>query len=196
MLTDKEVSTYLVYRVKVNELIHLHLLWLAIKDGQCGESVSGIDNKIFRETLRTVTMAWFSTILDKNGLDIFPIWQKMFPHYQKRIALYRTAIQPQLDLLRAFRDRSAFHAEPVFSKFFAPRKDVLDNVKDIVEGVQHFLRLSRFLIRREHTEPNLQSRMLGIVLDTELKLKCNIKRSWLVETNVIDRSGVFGTWRF
>jgi hypothetical protein len=95
-LTDKEVSTYLVFRIKTNELIHLHMLWLAIKDGQCGESIFGIDNQIVRETLRTVAMAWFSTIVDKNGLNIFPVWEKMFPQYKKRITLYRAAIQPEL----------------------------------------------------------------------------------------------------
>ncbi len=53
------------------------------------------------------------------------------------------------------------------------------------------------LIKREHTaDPDLQGRMLGIVLDTELKLDCNIRRGWLIETNVIDRSNLFGTWRF
>jgi hypothetical protein len=34
------------------------------------------------------------------------------------------------------------------------------------------------------------------VFDTELKLECKIRRGWLVETNVIDRSSMFGTWRF
>jgi hypothetical protein len=196
-LTDKEVSTYLVFRIKTNELIHLHMLWLAIKDGHCGESIFEIGNQTIRETLRTVAMAWFSTIVDKNGLNIFPLWEKMFPQYQRRIALYRAAIQPELDLLRAFRDRAAFHAEPVFSKFFAPRKDMYDHIDKIIESIQHFLTLSKFLIKREHTaDPDLQGRMLGIVFDTELKLECKIRGGWLVETNVIDRSSMFGTWRF
>lgn len=121
-LTDKEVSTYLVFRIKTNELIHLHLLWLAIKDGKCGESILEVDNQIIRETLRTAAVAWFSTIVDTNSLNIFPLWEKMFPQYRKRITLYRTAIQPELDLLRRFRNRTAFHADPSFSRFFAPRK--------------------------------------------------------------------------
>jgi hypothetical protein len=196
-LTEKEVSTYLVYRIKTNELIHLHFLWLSIKDGSCGDSISGIDNKVIRETLRTVAMAWFSTILDKNGLNIVPIWEKMFPQYQKRIGIYRKAIQPQLDLLRTFRDRTAFHAEPVFSKYFAPRKNVLDHSKEIAKSIRHFLTLSKFLMKREHTaDPDLQGRMLDVIFKTELELKCNIRRAWLIETNVIDRSSIFGTWRF
>jgi hypothetical protein len=88
------------------------MLWLAIKDGHCGESIFEIGNETIRETLRTAAMAWFSTIVDKNGLNIFPLWEKMFPQYQRRIALYRAAIQPELDLLRAFRDR-ATNASPV-----------------------------------------------------------------------------------
>jgi hypothetical protein len=196
-LTDKEVSAYLVYRIKTNELIHLHMLWLAVKDRQCGESIFGIHNATIRETLRTAAIAWFSTIVDKNGLNIFPLWERMFPQYRRRIAFYQAIIQPELDLMRAFRDRSAFHAEPVFSKFFAPRKNMYDHIKQIIESIQHFLTLSKFLIKREHSaDPDLQGRMLSVVLDTELRLDCNIRRGWLVETNVIDRASIFGMWRF
>ena len=196
-LTDKEVSTYLVFRIKTNELIHLHLLWLAIKDGKCGESISEIDNQIVRETLRTASIAWFSTIVDKNGLNIFPLWEKMFPQYQKRITLYRTAIQPELDLLRRFRNRTAFHADPTFSRFFAPRKDMIDHIKEIIESIRHFLFLSKFLIKREHTaDPNLQGRMMDVVFNTELELGFTLKREWLIKTNVIDRTSIFGTERF
>jgi hypothetical protein len=52
-LTDREISAYLVFRIKTNELIHLQMLWLAIKDGKCGESIFEIDHQIVRETLRT-----------------------------------------------------------------------------------------------------------------------------------------------
>jgi|GEM_PF-3668813 len=196
-LTDKEVSTYLVFRIKTNELIHLHLLWLAIKDGKCGESIFEIDNRIVRETLRTAAIAWFSTIVDKNGLNIFPLWEKMFPQYQKRITLYRTAIQPELELLRRFRNRTAFHADPIFSRFFAPRKEMLDHIKEIIESIQHFLTLSKFLIKREHTaDPNLQGRMMDVVFNTELELGFTLKREWLIKTNVIDRTSIFSTERF
>ena len=196
-LTDKEVSTYLVFRIKTNELIHLHLLWLAIKDGKCGESIFEVDNQIVRETLRTAAIAWFSTIVDRNGLNIFPLWEKMFPQYQKRITLYRTAIQPELDLLRRFRNRTAFHADPIFFSFFAPRKDMLDHIKEIIESIQHFLTLSKFLIKREHTaDPNLQGRMMDVVFNTELELGFTLKREWLIKTNVLDRTSIFGTRRF
>ena len=186
-LTDKEVSTYLVFRIKTNELIHLHMVWLAIKDGKCGQSIFGIDNQIVLETLRTVAIAWFSTIVDRNGLNIFPLWEKMFPQYRRRIALYRTAIQPELDLMRAFRDRTAFHAEPVFTKFFAPRTQMGDRIDEIIQSIQHFLTLTAFLIRREHTaDPDLQGRMMDVVFNTELELDCKIKRGWLIKTNVND----------
>jgi hypothetical protein len=70
-------------------------------------------------------------------------------------------------------------------------------MKEITKSIQHFLTLSKFLIKREHSaDPDLQGRMLGVVFDTELKLDCNIRRGWLIETNVIDRSILFGTSRF
>jgi hypothetical protein len=72
-----------------------------------------------------------------------------------------------------------------------------EHSKEDVEALRRFFKLAIFLLNREHTvDPNLQSRILGVVLDTELALNCRIRRRWLVDTNILDRSSVFGTWRF
>jgi hypothetical protein len=195
-LTDKEVGTYLVYRFKLNELIHLHFLWVAVKDGNCGDSFSGVPREQVLGTLRTAAIAWFATVVDKSGLDIFKIWNKMFPQYQKRIAFFHSLLLPHLDLIRRFRNKTAFHAEPTFLAFFEPRVRFQDNAKDIIAGVQNFLTISKFLVKRELTaEPDLYSRYLDVILEVELALGCNISRRWLVQAHILDRS-VFETQHF
>jgi hypothetical protein len=42
MLTDQDISDYITYRFKLNELIHLHFLFHALNDGSCGNSINGI----------------------------------------------------------------------------------------------------------------------------------------------------------
>jgi hypothetical protein len=128
-LTDKEVSAYLVYRVKMNELIHLHLLWLSLAEGQCGDSFSRVPRDLVMETLRTAAIAWVATVLDKKGLDVFNIWNKMFPQYSRRIALFRSSLAPRLETIRRFRNKTAFHAEVSFVDFFEPRVRFKQNGK-------------------------------------------------------------------
>jgi hypothetical protein len=183
--------------MKLNELMHLYFLFDHLHKGRCGDTIVGVDPDIVKDTVRTCAMSWFCTLLDRNGVNIFDLWQEMFPRYANRLAKYRAAIEPELDRLRAFRDRSAFHAEPVFRKFFKPRVEIQEHVEEDVRTLQRFLKLATFLLKREHTvDPNLQSRMLGVLLDTELALKCRIRRGWFIETNILDRSSVFGSWRF
>ncbi|MGC2489103.1 MAG: hypothetical protein WA412_10540, partial [Candidatus Sulfotelmatobacter sp.] len=82
------------------------------------------------ETVRTAALAWFSTVADKSGLNIFDLWLRMFPRYQRRITTFRNAIQCQLDKIREFRNNTAFHANPTFAEFFAPRVVVVDDRED------------------------------------------------------------------
>lgn len=197
MLTDKEIGDYLSYRFKLNELIHLHFLFHALHDGSCGESICGVSKEQLIESVRTVAVAWFATVVDKNGLDIFTVWLKMYPQYQKRIKFYRSLLEPHLQLIRRFRDRTAFHAQPKFAEFFEPRLRFLEKAKDIAKGVQQFLDLAKFLIKREHLcDPNFSSRILDVVFDAELQLKCKINRRWLIEANILDRSSIYGITTF
>jgi hypothetical protein len=195
-LTDREVGTYLVYRFKLNELIHLHFLWLTVNDGQCGDSFHGVPRDQILGTLRTAAIAWFATLVDRSGLDIFKLWHKMFPQYQRRIAFFHSLVVPHLDVIRRFRNKTAFHAEPTFEAFFEPRVRFQENAKQIGEGVQNFLTISKFLVKRElSAEPDLHSRFLDAIFDVELKLGCGISRQWLVQANIVDRS-IFKTDHF
>jgi len=192
-LTDKEISEYLVYRIKLNELIHFHLLWVELNSGDFGSSVGGIDIRAMLDSVRTAAMAWIPTSVDRKSLEIFRLWKKMFSQYQKRIELYQTAVQPYLDLLWRFRNKTAFHADPTFAKFFEPRVRLSAQVKEVSEAMQRFLRLAGFLMARENrVDPDLHSRILGVVLSAELTLNCRISRQWLIDSHIVDRNAIYG----
>jgi len=196
-LDDTEVGAYLTYRCKMNELVHLNYLFLHLKDGGCGERIVKVTTTQVMETVRRAALAWFSTVADKSGLNIFDLWLRMFPRYQRRITLFRSAVQFELDKVREFRNNTAFHANPRFAEFFAPRVVVMDDREEIVLAQQKFLKLAVFLLRREHwADPELQSRMLGVILDAELQKDCKISRSFFVDSHILDRDTVFGTQRF
>jgi hypothetical protein len=197
MLTDEDISDYLTYRFKLNELIHLHFLFHALNDGSCGDSINGISKEQVLISVRTAAVAWFATLVDRRGLDIFKLWLKMYPQYQKRINLYRSLLEPHLQLTRRFRNKTAFHAQRNFVDFFEPRVRFLEKAKEIGKGVQKFLDLAIFLIKREHQcDPDFYSRILGVILDTELQLKCTINRHWLIEATIVNRSSVYGIFHF
>jgi hypothetical protein len=71
MLTDKEFGNYLSYRFKLNELIHLHLLFHALNDGSCGESICGVPKEQVLMSVRTVALAWFATAVE-TGVSFSP----------------------------------------------------------------------------------------------------------------------------
>lgn len=86
---------------------------------------------------------------------------------------------------------------PHFLGFLLPEKEMFDHIRKIIESIRHFLTLSKFLIKREHTaDPNLQGRMMDVVFCSELELGFTLKREWLINTNVIDRTSIFGIERF
>lgn len=195
-LNDQEVGAYLTYRCKMNELVHLNYLFLHLKDGRCGERVIMVPSEHVMETVRTAALAWFSTVADKSGLNIFDLWLRMFPRYQRRITIFRRAIQSQLDKIRSFRNNTAFHANPTFAEFFAPRVVVMDDREEIAAALKKFLKLAVFLLRREHwADPDLQSRMLGRILDAELTKNCRINRAFFIDAHIIDRHVIFGVQR-
>jgi hypothetical protein len=196
-LTDKQVGTYLVYRMKLAELMHLHFLFHHVYDGACGDTIDGIDSQLVLDTLRTCALSWFVTLFDPSGVNIFDLWEQMYPQYPWRLGVYRKAVEPNLQRLRTFRNKSAFHADRVFSKFFAPRVQMQEHRKQDAETLQRFLRLAIFLLKREHTvDPDLYSRILGVVFDMELALDCKMSRKWIIDNRIIDRSTIYGRRRF
>jgi len=72
---------YLIYRIKLLELIHFHLLWKALeKQNFTPENLLGHDGGDFANSVRTAALSWFATLVDqsRDGMDVFQLWRQLF----------------------------------------------------------------------------------------------------------------------
>jgi hypothetical protein len=89
---------YLIYRMKLTELIHLHLLWCALHEGAfVPENILDHDGEDFALSVRTAFLGWLCTILDQSsdGLNVFDLWRLLFPKHREKIENMWAEIAPQ-----------------------------------------------------------------------------------------------------
>ena len=185
-IRKRALHRYVIFKMKLIELLHLHLVWKALNDDLfTPPNVMGHDGTDFADTLRTVLLSWYMTLVDKNGLDVFPLWLELFPKHRKRIENLRNETDPQLNILREFRDRVGFHGDTP-GKYFNARKKLKMSHADISAALQKFLDLAVFLAKREEKElsdfvPEAES----LFLDLELEFGLKIKRQWMKKNLVL-----------
>ena len=143
---------YFVFRMKLIELFHFHLLWGALTEEQfTPENVMGHSGRDFAASVRTALLGWYCTIVDKTtgGLNVFKVWLEVFTH-RKEIERVRKSVEPHWEVIKTFRDKCAFHADTPRNYFLA--KQAIRDSRDVAKSVQEFLDLAKFLILREEDE--------------------------------------------
>jgi hypothetical protein len=162
---------YFIYRMKLIELFHLHLLWGALANEEfVPENVMDHTGRDFAASIRTSLLSWYCTIVDRSagGLNIFKVWTELFPKHRKKIEQVRTKVEPHWEVLKTFRDKCGFHADTPRNYFLAKQR-VLDNPQ-VAKSVQEFLDLAKFLILREEEElPDFVPEVETCLLDFELE---------------------------
>lgn len=162
---------YFVFRMKLVELFHLHLLFTALADEKfIPENVMGHEGRNFAETVRTALLSWYCTIVDrtKGGLDVFNVWRELFPNHRDEIEQLRVKVEPDWEVLKTFRDKCGFHADTPRAYFLA-RQKVLENIQ-VVNSMQDFLDLAKKLIQLEDTElTDFVPEVEAFLLDFELE---------------------------
>jgi hypothetical protein len=162
---------YFIFRMKLIELFHLHLLWSALVDDTfVPENVMEHDGRIFAESVRTALLSWYCTIVDRaeGGLNVFNVWRELFPNHRDEIERVRREVEPDWEVLRNFRDKCGFHADTPRNYFLAKQR-VLDNPQ-VAKAVQDFLDLAKLLINRDEAElPDFVPEVETFLLDFELE---------------------------
>jgi hypothetical protein len=188
---------YLIYRMKLTELLHLHLLWCALQEDKfVPKNILGHDGQDFALSVRTVVLGWLCTILDQSsdGLNVFDLWRLLFPKHRKKIENAWSEIAPHWGALREFRDKCGFHADTP-RHYFAARQSVLDNPQ-AAKAVQDFLRLAIFFLRKENEElPDFVPAVEEFLLDFELESGASLKREFFKRSGILPREShkeVFG----
>src|SRR5260370_24560203 len=144
---------YFIFRMKLIELFHFHLLWGALADEKfVPENVIEHGGRDFAETVRTALISWYCTIVDRTagGLNVFAVWRELFPKHRDEIERVRMKVEPDWEVLKNFRDKCGCHADTPRNYFLAKQK-VLDNLQ-VVNSIQDFLDLAKLLIIREEAE--------------------------------------------
>jgi hypothetical protein len=163
---------YFVFRLKLIELFHFHLLWGALADEKfIPENVMEHDGRVFAESVRAALLGWYCTIVDRTagGLNIFNVWRELFPDHRDEIERVRAVVEPHWEVLQGFRDRCAFHADTPRNYFLAKQK-MLDKSSQVAKAVQEFLDLAKFLMLREEDElPDFVAEVESFLLDFELE---------------------------
>jgi hypothetical protein len=161
---------YFVYTMKLIELFHFHILWGALaNENFVPENVMGHSGRNFAESVRTVLLSWYCTIVDstQGGLNVFNIWRELFPNHRDEIERVRLEIEPHWEILRSFRDKCGFHADTP-QKYFLAKQKML-NKPQVAKAVQDFLDLAVLLIKREEEElPDFVPEVESFLLDFEL----------------------------
>jgi hypothetical protein len=165
------LKRYFVFRMKLIELFHFHLLWGDLADEKfVPENVMEHQGRDFADSVRTVLVSWYCTIVDKTarGLNIFNVWRELFPNHRDEIERVRAEVEPHWEILRQFRNKCGFHADTPRNYFLAKQK-MLDNPQ-VAKAVQDFLDLAKLLINREEAElPDFVAEVETFCLDFELE---------------------------
>lgn len=177
---------YFIFRMKLIELFHFHLLWGALADEEfVPENIMEHDGRAFADSVRTALLSWYCTIVDRTagGLNIFNVWLELFPNHREEIERVRTEVEPHWEILRDFRDKCGFHADTP-RNFFLAKQRVLDNLQ-VVRAVQDFLDLAMFLIKREDEElsdfvPEVESFLLDFQLEGNRGINRQALRQMLI----------------
>src|SRR5882672_2743239 len=164
------LQRYVVYRLKMQELLHYELLFLALDAGEfCPENIIDHDSAEFASSMRTVAVSWWITFVDRNGLDVFDLWRELFPRHKARINKLWKQIVPTWKVLVNYRNRCGFHADKPM-RYFGAKAGLLDSGKLVTKDMQDFITLSVFLMRKEEKEIlDLADAAEDLLLNVELK---------------------------
>src|SRR6266481_1829920 len=186
------LQRYLIYRLKLQEFLHYHILFLSLNAGELRpENIMDHDSAEFAGSMQTAAVSWWVTFVDKNGLNIFDLWKELFPKHKKKIDKLWKQIEPTWRVLVNYRNRCGFHADKPM-RYFGAKAELLDNGKQVTRDIQDFITLSVFLMRKEEKElPDLVDATEDLLLNVELKYGYAVKRSAFRKAGILPLSAKF-----
>ena len=189
---------YVLFRMKSLELLHFYLLTAALTEhGYTPPNDLQHDGTDFANSVRTACIGWLATIVDqtREGMNVFDLWRQLFPKHGKEIERVWKVMEPQMEVIKEFRDRVAFHVDTPL-KFFAARDKVRTPSPALAAAVQSFMDLEILLLRKEDEElPDFVPAAEELLLDLELQLGISINREWFKRALILPRENykrVFG----
>ena len=181
---EKAGRQYVVFHLKLIEVLHLTLLSVHLRDtGTYPPNVLGHGVTEFQETLLGATINAFMSIADKQtSTNARAIWKQLYPKHAKAIdRVWNRRISSGESLMKSYRDRAGVHGDAPY-KYFAAKLGLLSNTEQVLDALDAFHGLSVCLLKRLRKElPELSSEIEKTLLDIELKLDFpgSFNRKWL-----------------
>ena len=186
----KIVRQYVVYQLKLIELLHLMLISFHLTDHKLApENVMGHGSDRFVETLLGTIVSTFTSLVDHpKSTNIRDIWKELFPKHSKAIdRVWLTRIAKGEKVMKRYRDQAGVHGDTA-PKYFAAKLSLMENRDIVLSSMDTFLRLSLLLLKRQPKEvPELSSQVEGVLLDIELSFSNgSFNRTWLRQMHLIE----------
>lgn len=188
---DKAVRQYVVFHLKLMEVLHLMLLSFHLSDTEsCPDNVLGHGVGRFKETLLGATVTAFISIVDgPKSTNIREIWKELYPWHATAIdRIWTTKISAGESVMKAYRDQAGAHGDRP-QKYFAAKQALLRDNAQVLAALGTFYRLSICLLKRQSKElPDLASEIEEALFDIELAFPGGaFNRRWLREMYLIER---------
>ena len=186
----KVVGQYLVFRLKLIEVLHLMLLSFHLLDTKIAPANTlGHESERFRESLLGATITIFMSICDgPESTNARKIWRKLHASEADEIDQFWTDnISPGEEVMKLYRNRAGAHGDQP-SKFFAAKIELIQKKQLVFEALDAFLALATCLLKKEaDTIPELASEIEQVLLDIELKFpNGSFNRRWLREMKLVE----------
>jgi len=181
---------YMLYRMKSLELLHLYLIYGDLTEhGHIPPNELGHQGRDFADSVRTVLISWLATFVDQSqdGMNVFDLWRLLFPKHRDEIERVWNELEPQMELIKNFRDRVGFHADTPL-RFFAARDRISGRNPKLAAALKSFMGLQILLFRQEDEElPDFVPTAEELLLDVELKLNVSVNRDWFKRALILRR---------
>ncbi|MFZ0960660.1 MAG: hypothetical protein WAO35_07115 [Terriglobia bacterium] len=155
---EKALEEYLIYRVRLRELLDMGHIAKGIKCLHAPEA--------FSDTVGHALIGLFASLIDRqnSALNIFDVWLVLFPEKKDRIAETWERAKPHVQLIRDFRNDIACHANKDLRRYIETVVKFHDGQAGIVKAMQEVAKLAAELMRDEtNTLPNLRSEIAAIL---------------------------------
>lgn len=186
----KALRQYVVYHLKLVELLHLFLLTMGLAEGSpVPENVMGHGPEPFRETLLNAVVVTFMTIADERSKNthVKTIWRVIYPRHARAIErIWSRQVVPGVAVMKEYRDKAGAHGDDI-QKYLDAKFRLQRERELVLASLDAFLRLSiRLTSKQEKENPTLDSEIEAVLLDVELGFsKGSFNRRWLRQMRLI-----------
>lgn len=191
---NKLARKYIVFHLKLTELLHLILLNLHLREKQLRvENVLGHDVDQFRETLLGAAVNAYMAIADNpRSTNAQSIFIELYPRYKRSILrIWERYIAPGEVVMKAYRDRAGVHGDKL-EAYFGGKMGLFRETAKVLKALQAFRGIAANLLKKLPTEhPNLADDVEAVLLDVELGFEAqgiygHFDRRWLRRMRLIE----------